>query len=307
MIFNDLNLNHLRIFESVFRHKSMTEAAKELHLTQSGVSQHMTSLEEALGFRLFDRVKQRLIPTSIGQNLYDAWTVNFKKIEEALWEMKGDDKVLKGVVSFGVPVEFGNNMILPLVAQFARKNPLVKYKIRLEFASVLNEMLLGGKIDFAFIDEFKMDPSIKVKKVFDEILELCMLEDLLKEKGSPRHTSKFYETLDYVEYEEGEPILKMWFQHHLGEPKLKLNVKAHVADAQSNSRLILSGVGAGVLPGHLVSRLEKDGHSIHTFKGSGKPLKNTISLAYVDGRTQSPAASALLDSLVTSLEKNPRN
>jgi DNA-binding transcriptional LysR family regulator len=174
MNINDLNLNHLRIFESVFRHGSMTDAARELHLTQSGVSQHMNSLEETLGVRLFDRVKQRLIPTSMGQTLFESWTLNFKKIEEVLWELRGNKKDLKGTVSFGVPVEFGNNMILPLVAQFSRKHPEVKFKIRLEFASTLNEMLLTGKIDFAFIDEYKMDPSIKVKKVFDEVLELCI-------------------------------------------------------------------------------------------------------------------------------------
>lgn len=303
MIFNDLNLNHLRIFESVFRHKSMTDAAKELHLTQSGVSQHMTSLEETLGIRLFDRVKQRLIPTSAGQNLYDAWITNFKKIEETLWELKGDQRELKGMVNFGVPVEFGNNMILPLVAQFGRKHPQVKFKIRLEFASTLNEMLLTGQLDFAFVDEFKMDPSIKITEVFDEVLELCVAEELLKDKGAPRHTQKFYESLDYVEYEESDPILKMWFRHHLPGAKLKLNVKAHVMDAQSIARMILNCVGAGVLPQHVVSRLEKDGHSIHTFKGSNKPIKNTISLAYVEGRTQSPAAAALLDYLVASLEK----
>jgi DNA-binding transcriptional LysR family regulator len=308
MIFNDLNLNHLRIFESVFRHGSMTEAAKELHLTQSGVSQHMNSLEETLGIRLFDRVKQRLIPTSAGQTVYESWTQNFKKIEEALWSIKGVQRELKGNVSFGVPVEFGNNMILPMLAQFGKKHPGVKFRIRLEFASTLNEMLLNGKLDFAFVDEFKMDSSIKVKKVFDEVLELCIAEDVLKEKGAPRHTLKFYENLDYVEYEEGEPILKMWFKHHLDrDEKPKLNVKAYVMDAQSNARLILSGVGAGVLPGHLVSKLEKEGHSIFTFKGSGKPLKNTISLAYVEDRTQSPAASALLDWLVTALERNSRN
>jgi DNA-binding transcriptional LysR family regulator len=307
MIFNDLNLNHLRIFESVFRHKSMTEAARELHLTQSGVSQHMTSLEQTLGLRLFDRVKQRLIPTASGQHLFEAWTTNFKKVEEALWELKGGQGELKGTVSFGVPVEFGNNMILPLVSQFSRKHPLVKFKVRLEFASTLNEMLLNGKLDFAFIDDFKMDPSIKVKKVFDEVLELCVREDVLKEKGSPRHNQKFYESLDYVEYEEGDPILKMWFQHHLGESKLKLNVKAYVMDAQANARLILNGMGAGVLPGHLVSRLEKEGHSIYTFKGSSKPLKNTLAVAYVEGRTQSPSAAALLDSLVNALDKNSKN
>jgi DNA-binding transcriptional LysR family regulator len=305
MIFNDLNLNHLRIFEVVFRRASMTEAAKEMHLTQSGVSQHMNALEETLGVKLFDRVKQRLIPTSAGQTLFEAWTQNFKKIEETLWEIQGDHRELKGIVSFGVPVEFGNNMILPLVAQFGKKHPLVKFRVRLEFASTLNELLLNGKIDFAFVDEYKMDSSIKVKKVFDEVLELCVSQESLKDKGAPRHVQKFYETLDYVEYEEGEPILKMWFDHHLGS-RFKFNVKGYVMDAQSVARMIITGMGAGILPGHLVSKLEKEGHSLHTFKGSGKPLKNTISLAYVDGRTQGPAATALLEYLLSELEKNSR-
>ncbi len=63
MILDNLNLNHLRLFESVYRSENMTKAAEELHLTQSGVSQHMKSLEEAVGVKLFDRVRQSLIPS----------------------------------------------------------------------------------------------------------------------------------------------------------------------------------------------------------------------------------------------------
>ena len=36
----------------------MTEAAQQLHLTQSGVSQHMRAFEDSLGVRLFDRVSR---------------------------------------------------------------------------------------------------------------------------------------------------------------------------------------------------------------------------------------------------------
>jgi DNA-binding transcriptional LysR family regulator len=41
MIIDHINLNHLRIFQSVYKTQSMTTAAGELHLTQSGVSQHI--------------------------------------------------------------------------------------------------------------------------------------------------------------------------------------------------------------------------------------------------------------------------
>jgi len=64
LLIDQLNLNHLRVFECVYRTGSMTAAAKELHLTQSGVSQHIKSLEDVLNFKLFDRIQQRLVPTS---------------------------------------------------------------------------------------------------------------------------------------------------------------------------------------------------------------------------------------------------
>ena len=57
MLIDQLNLNQLRIFESVYRTQSMTQAAVELGLTQSGVSQHIRALEDVLGLSLFDRIK----------------------------------------------------------------------------------------------------------------------------------------------------------------------------------------------------------------------------------------------------------
>lgn len=69
MIIDRINLNHLRVFECVYRTKSMTIAAEELHLTQSGVSQHIRSLEESLDIRLFDRIKHKLVPTGEARQL----------------------------------------------------------------------------------------------------------------------------------------------------------------------------------------------------------------------------------------------
>jgi len=57
MLIDQINLNQLRVFESVYRTKSMTHAARELHLTQSGVSQHIKALEDVLTLKLFDRIK----------------------------------------------------------------------------------------------------------------------------------------------------------------------------------------------------------------------------------------------------------
>jgi LysR family transcriptional regulator, glycine cleavage system transcriptional activator len=47
--------NHLRAFEAAARHESFTRASDELNVTQGAISRHIRTLEEYLGFELFDR------------------------------------------------------------------------------------------------------------------------------------------------------------------------------------------------------------------------------------------------------------
>lgn len=294
MIIDSLNLNLLRIFDVVFRTKSMTVAAHELHLTQSGVSQHVRALEDALSVKLFDRVKQRLVPTTAASVLYKQCSQRFLEIEQILWHLKGGEKQLGGTVSVGMPIEFGNNIVIPLLSSFSKKHPLVKYQIEYDLASALNEKLLNGELDFAFVDDFRMDARITTEKVFDEVLELCIAEKLLKEYGPPVHSKEFFEALPYVDYREGAPILTMWFGHHLKTRRLHLSIRAAVMDVQGVARFILTGMGAGVLPSHVISKLRHKGLRLHCFKGCGQPLVNMIHVAYLEARTQSASAQSLL-------------
>lgn len=301
MIIDHVNLNRIRVFECVFRTRSMTAAALELHLTQSGISQHVKALEEMLGMRLFDRIRQKLVPTSQAQVLYESCSQGLRQIEQALLKLKGGEAQLSGTVSIGMPIEFGNNVILPILAQFAKRHPMVKLRIELDFASAMNAQLLQGTLDFAFVDDFRMDRSIYTEKVYDEVLDLCASDEFVKRAGVPKPTRKYFESLEYIDYQESEAVLRMWFDHHLDARKINLNVRATVMDVQAIARLILAGAGAGILPGHLLAKLQKEGHRIYRFKGSGKPLKNTISVAYLQNRTHSAAATSALESLKKEL------
>jgi DNA-binding transcriptional LysR family regulator len=275
----------------------MTSAAKELHMTQSGVSQHIKALEDMLNVRLFDRIKQRLVPTAAAGILYRQCSKSLNEIESALVEIKGGDRELSGVVSLGMPVEFGHNVILPRISAFSVKHPKVKFKFVLGLAGELADRILSGELDFAFVDDIKMDARIKTEGVFDEILELCVGTEYLKKAGPVKNTKAYFETLDYIEYQEGEPILRMWFSHHLSTRSLELQVRAFVTDTKGVGKLIAANLGAGVLPGHLASKLELEGTKLHRFKGSGSPLKNRISLALLEGKTHSPTVQAVLSEI----------
>ena len=111
------------------------------------------------------------------------------------------------------------------------------------------------------------------------------------------HTKAYFESLEYIAYKEGEPVLRQWFTHHTKRKNLTLNVRAQVMDVQGVARLIINGMGVGILPDHLVQQLSDQGEHLYVFPGSGSPLENHISLAYLKGRTHGLMVSFVLNEL----------
>lgn len=303
MLLDHISLNQLRIFECVFRTKSMTKAATELHLTQSGISQHMKALEETLQVQLFDRIKQKLVPTAAGRQLFDVCVQNLEQLEKELQKVSVQEDQLRGEVVIGVPAEFGINIIVPLISSFMRQHKEVIVRLRIDLADIMNQMLLKGDIDFAFVDDFKLSSRIATEPVYDEILEVCFSKSYFPAGLPTRSDRKFFESLDYVAYKEDFPILQKWFQHHYKMRKLDLKLKAAVSDVLGVARFVTEGVGVGVLPRHNINKLKSAGEDIVVLPAPGKPLVNQISLAVLVGKTHSPAVEVCKNWLVEELKK----
>src|SRR5258707_14916411 len=77
-------LETLRVFEVACRHGSYSEAARELHVTHSAVSQRIRQLEEELGLTLFERQGNRMVVTPSGLRLQAAVKNGFSELGAAL-------------------------------------------------------------------------------------------------------------------------------------------------------------------------------------------------------------------------------
>jgi DNA-binding transcriptional LysR family regulator len=307
MLIDGLNLNYIRIFDAVYRSKSMTKAAAELHMTQSGVSQHIKALEEMIGVKLFDRVQKRLVPTAKATLLHARCQVGLSEIESGLGEIKEASNELRGNVSLGMPIEFGNSILLPKIGKFCTQHPKVNFTFRIALAPMINELLVKGELDFAFVDDFMPDRRIMTEEVYHEVLNLYAHESLVKSlgkpkaKGTPKEQLKYFEELQYVDYQDTATVLRAWFTHHFKEKHPRFALRGTILDVQGVARLIASGAGAGVLPSHVADRMIREGIALHCYPGSGRPLKNVISLASLRGRSQSPASLAVIEHLKSSL------
>ncbi len=65
------NLRHLRAFCEVARHRSISQAAEQIHLSQPAITQAIAKLEQQFETTLFDRRSDGMYPTEGGQILHD--------------------------------------------------------------------------------------------------------------------------------------------------------------------------------------------------------------------------------------------
>lgn len=291
-----LNLNQLRVFECVYRLKSMTLAAHELFLTQSGVSQHIKSLEESVGFPLFVRNKGELFPVPEAGTLYQVCQKSFADIHGTLEKFKhSSEKKIAGSIRIGVPTEFGNNVVIPLLKAWLQENPGVKFELVYGFGSEMRDSLEQGLIDIAFIDSIKGTPRIETEVIYTESLSLVATSDYLRTKnisfrGSKEKISQL-EQLDFLEYQRNEPMLRMWFRYHYGKKNVALNIRAWAMSVQGVASFVKSGIGAAVLPDHVIERIRNEGSAVYLFKGHKGPMKNDISMAWLRKKPLSIAAT----------------
>ena len=74
-----LTETNLRCFLSLAETLNFTRTAKELYMSQQAVSQHISRLEEDLGFPLFTRTRRSVALTKGGRQMFDFWSKTFRE------------------------------------------------------------------------------------------------------------------------------------------------------------------------------------------------------------------------------------
>lgn len=120
-------LKSLRAFEAAARHLSFTNAAIELNVTHSAVSQQVKQLEDLLNCQLFVRVTRGLMLTPEAEHLLPVLLESFDRIAQSLDFFSARqvrEKLLVGVVG-----TFANGFLLPRLPEFQQKFPQIELQL----------------------------------------------------------------------------------------------------------------------------------------------------------------------------------
>jgi LysR family transcriptional regulator, glycine cleavage system transcriptional activator len=109
-------------FVCVARHSSITAAASELALTQGAVSKAILNLEDLLGVKLFERIKQRVVITAAGEIYLRKARDVIQSLEQSTLEMRAFDS-RKSVIKISTVPTFGAQWLLPRLSAFQKAHP----------------------------------------------------------------------------------------------------------------------------------------------------------------------------------------
>ena len=123
------SLNFLHTFESVARHLSFTNAAKELFVTQAAVSHQIKALEDYLGVKLFLREKRKVFLSDEGQKLLPSVVSGLQGIADSLENIHNYDA--EDTIVVGVGSSFSANWLVQRLGTFYQKYPEVNLHMKI--------------------------------------------------------------------------------------------------------------------------------------------------------------------------------
>jgi DNA-binding transcriptional LysR family regulator len=254
------HLGAMRVFVSVAKLGSFTEAARRLQLSPSVVTRAVAQLEDQLGLTLLLRTTRSLRLTERGELYLQSCQQILQDVDGAERRVRGEDAEPYGSLKIAAPVVFSRLHVLPIVSRLLRDHGEVAVELML---SDRNVHLLEERVDVAVRIGELADSSLIAVKLGAVQRVVVASPGYLKQRGEPKAPAQLAGH-DIVAF-EGIGAVDQWRFHPGGrplrlEPKLTVNsVDASIAAAEAGigiTRALSYQVKASVTAGRLMPILQ---------------------------------------------------
>ena len=150
-----MNTTQIKCFLTVAETLNFTKAAKQLFMTQPGLSRYITSLERELNVLLFVRDKQRVRLTPAGALLAQELSDFENRMDEIINKVQKIGEGYSGTLTIGTLCgQWFENVLMDTCNDFISDNPNISLSFQQGSFRDLREWLISGKIDIAMTLEF---------------------------------------------------------------------------------------------------------------------------------------------------------
>ena len=282
----------LEILLAVYEHKSLSEAAKTLFLTQPTVSMQLAKLTDNIGLPLYYVHAKRLVFTEVGKRVVTharAILREYDYLALTLEQLKGTQT---GSVSLGL-VTTAKYFIPHLIGPFAENHPDVELSLKIGNRAEIIERVMSDEDDFYV---FSHPPS-------DQGLELTpFLSNKLWPVVCPTHPLAQTDNVSLARFLQ-EPFLsresgsgtRHAIEQFLAKRGMSFVPRMIIESNEAIRHAVMSNLGVSVVSEHTLNYGGREGLAV--LDVDGFPIESKWYLVRRTVRPLSPSAQALADCL----------
>ena len=172
-----MQIESLKVFCDLAETTSFTKAAQINGVTQSAVSQQISSLETKFATALIERSKKRFTLTKEGETLYKYSKQIVQSYDELRHKIQEIQNVVTGTIKVVTIYSIGLHELPPYLKKFLKKHPTVNVSVEYRRATQLYEDIISGMADIGLVAYPQKDPRLHVTSLAEDMLVLICHPD----------------------------------------------------------------------------------------------------------------------------------
>lgn len=173
-----MNFRQLEYFSAVAEAKSISLAARNLHVAQPPISRQLALLEDELGVCLFLRTNKGVELTEAGRSLYQQSQNLFQDMRTIVDSVRDIDAGMRGLLKIGM-IYSNISIALQYLKEYRAQYPQVELYVRLGSPGDLLEDLNKGDLHLLFLrSSSERGSGLHERILGEDPLELVMIREL---------------------------------------------------------------------------------------------------------------------------------
>jgi len=239
-----MNIEHLECFKTIVELGSFRKASEHLNKVQSAVSYSVKSLEEYVGYELFDRSTYRPTITKKGKLLYSqvkTFLSAENQLERFAFNLKDQDV---STLRVAIDPVIDTSKIIPAIKKIKKEFPDIEIRLQTAILNGPIDLLKNDLVDIAITNNFGGGMDLEFKPVVEFSLVAVTSPNFIKEYKTIK--PEYLEQYTQIVVDDKSSSSKESFGF------LETSPKWSVSDFTIKKDLILNGLGWGNMPQHMV-------------------------------------------------------
>ncbi len=289
-------LHQLQVFLKITEKQSITEASKELSLTQPAVSIQLKNFQDQFSIPLTEIIGRKLHVTDFGKEIALAAEKILQEVEAINYKTMRYQNKLAGRLKISV-ASTGKYVMPYFLSDFMRKHRGIDLVMDVTNKTYVVQSLERNEVDFSLVSV--IPDQLKTNRV-------QLLKNKLYLIGSPKLEKKKPIRKIFAEYpllyrEEGSATRNA-MEEFIAENDLPTYKKMRLTSNEALKQAVIAGLGYSIMPLIGIKNALKNGE-LEVIPMKGLPIITHWNLIWLKAKKLSPVALAYLDFIRAEKER----